>query len=92
MREGLAAAVAFVFDELNLHRVEANHSRQQAQRRAPAAAGLRRRGLARDYWHIDARGAITSSRRRRTRAGDELTHGLAPRVRARGPRARAARP
>lgn len=54
MREGLERALRWAFDDLRLHRIEANHRPENVR-----SAGLLRRlgfvpqGYARDYLHID---------------------------------------
>ncbi|MCA9608634.1 MAG: GNAT family N-acetyltransferase, partial [Myxococcales bacterium] len=54
MREALTAALAFAFDELRLHRVEANHRPENAASRAVLRhLGFVPQGYARDYLRID---------------------------------------
>ena len=54
MREGLQAAIAYVFDELGLHRVMANYRPEnERSQRLLQSLGFEREGLARAYLHID---------------------------------------
>lgn len=53
MREALAAAIAYMFDERLLHRVQANHVPENARSAALLARlGFVREGLAKDYLFI----------------------------------------
>jgi ribosomal-protein-alanine N-acetyltransferase len=54
MREALAAAIDWIFAELNLHRVQASHRPENCRsERLLARLGFAREGLARDYLFID---------------------------------------
>jgi ribosomal-protein-alanine N-acetyltransferase len=54
MHEALAASIDWLFDTLNLHRVQASHRPEnERSRRLLARLGFEREGLARDYLFID---------------------------------------